>query len=110
MNSCVVLCNVYWLCIINAFLRLPSRCILRFVVVDLQPYCEQIYTSGRLSGGVWTWQATGRPFTFTDWSPGSPSGGKEDTVTLLDPQGDGRRIQWNDSPSTLLWCSICEFH
>lgn len=76
------------------------------MLLDLQPNCEQIYTSGRLqSNGVWIWRATGQAVTYTGWSPSSPSAGAEDTITLM----KHLHFQWNDATVTYLWCSICEF-
>ena len=39
-----------------------------------------LYGTDEFSEGGWEWASTGRPFSFTNWYPGEPTGGSEDCL------------------------------
>ena len=92
--------RVYWLSILNII------CFSDFK----QHSCTDFYTSGKRSGGTWSWRSTGQPFRYTEWGPGEPNdhGSSEDVLGIF--QSDQHGYLWNDISPAAKLCFICEFN
>ncbi|KAI0216164.1 hypothetical protein LSAT2_031802 [Lamellibrachia satsuma] len=75
-------------------------------ILDSQHPCQRFHTSGRKnSSGAWVWQGTGRPFNYTAWGPGEPSGNGDHCVLWERMQ---KWTLWDDENSRVKSCFICE--
>ncbi|KAI0236456.1 hypothetical protein LSAT2_012997, partial [Lamellibrachia satsuma] len=75
-----------------------------------QHTCTDFYTSGKRSGGTWSWRSTRQPFRYTAWGPGEPNdhGSSEDVLAIF--QSDQHGYIWNDISPAAKLCCICEFN
>ncbi|KAI0242891.1 hypothetical protein LSAT2_010680 [Lamellibrachia satsuma] len=75
-------------------------------IQELPKHCDRFHTSGKKENGQWVWKATGKPFNYTAWGPGEPSGNGDLCVLWKKMQN---WTGWDDEVASILSCFIYEF-